>query len=46
MTQRNEKELVDARKAFYETAKVDVNMLEIGEFAGNMTNNLHTLTNN
>ena len=34
MTQRNEKNLVDARKAFYENAEVKVNLLKYGEMAG------------
>ena len=42
MTQRNERELVDARKAFYENAKIEVTMLKIGQFAGKKQNNLYT----
>ena len=34
MTQRNEKNLVDARKAFYENAEVKINLLQYGEMAG------------
>ena len=34
MTQRNEKDLVEARKAFYENADVKVHLLEYGEIAG------------
>ena len=34
MTQRNEKDLVEARRTFYQRAKVEVNMLQVGEFAG------------
>ena len=34
MTQRNEENLVQARKAFYEQATVQENMLRYGEFAG------------
>ena len=34
MTQRNEEELVDARRAFYANAKVQVHLLNYGEIAG------------
>ena len=34
MTQRNEASLVDARRAFYENAEVQVHLLEYGEMAG------------
>ena len=34
MTQRNEKDLVEARKTFYQNAKVQDNLLQIGDFAG------------
>ena len=34
MTQRNEKDLVEARKAFYENADVKGRLLEYGETAG------------
>ena len=34
MTQRNEESLVQARKAFYEQANVQENLLHYGEFAG------------
>ena len=34
MTQRNEKDLVEARKAFYENADVKMHLLEYGEIAG------------
>ena len=34
MTQRNEKDLIEARKAFYQNAKVQVSFLQIGDFAG------------
>ena len=33
MTQRNEKELVQARKVFYEQAKFNVRLLSIGQLA-------------
>ena len=35
MTQRNEQDLVEARKTFYENANIRENLLHIGEFAGN-----------
>ena len=34
MTQRNEKDLVEARKAFYENADVKERLLQYGEIAG------------
>ena len=34
MTQRNEKELVEARKIFYQNLEVKDKWLKIGEFAG------------
>ena len=34
MTQRNEKELVKARKMFYQNREVEEKLLKIGEFAG------------
>ena len=34
MTQRNEKDLVEARRAFYENANIKVRLLEYGEMAG------------
>ena len=36
MTQRNEKELVEARKLFYQNTEVKDKWLKIGEFAGTM----------
>ena len=36
MTQRNERDLVHARKAFYDRANVEKNLLKKGEFAGNI----------
>ena len=34
MTQRNEKEVVKARKLFYQNGEVEEKLLKIGEFAG------------
>ena len=34
MTQRNEKELVEARRTFYEDAVIQDNLLQMGELAG------------
>ena len=34
MTQRNEEDLVDARRAFYANANVQVHLLKYGEIAG------------
>ena len=36
MTQRDERELVEARKLFYDNAKLEEDMLAIGEFAGSL----------
>ena len=36
MTQRDEKRLVDARKAFYDNAKIKEVMLRWGEIAGKL----------
>ena len=35
MVQRNEQELVEARRQFYKNAKFNVDFLKLGEFAGN-----------
>ena len=36
MTQRNEKDLVKARKAFYERARIQLDLVKMGEVAGNI----------
>ena len=38
MTQRDEKSLVEARKVFYEKARIKVRLLSLGEIAGRMGN--------
>ena len=43
MTQRDEKELVEARRVFYDNAKVQEKMLKTGEFAGKWCTVLKTL---
>ena len=44
MIQRNERDQVEARKAFYDNAKGEEDMVEMGEFAGNIRNNLKNIS--
>ena len=42
MTQRNEKDLVKARKEFYERATIQLDLVKMGETAGNDDKNDNT----